>query len=127
MIDKKKFDDWVQGYLKAWKSNDPKDIEALFTPDATYLTQAFREPWRGREMIVEEWIGRADWANNPEDRWSFEYSWLAVDGDTGILDGTTKYQGRNEIYRNVWTIRLAEDGRCREFREYWIRKSDVKM
>jgi len=40
------FENWVQGYLKAWKTNQRNDIEALFTEDATYLTQAFRQPWR---------------------------------------------------------------------------------
>ena len=121
----KKFDEWVQGYLKAWKTNTKEDIAALFTEDATYLTQAFREPWAGRETIVKEWIGRADWANEPQDQWTFDYHWLAIEGDTGILEGLTTYSGRGEIFTNIWAIRLNDYGRCREFREYWIRKSDV--
>jgi ketosteroid isomerase-like protein len=126
-VNKASFEKWIQNYQKAWKSNDKADIQALFTEDATYLTQAFREPWTGRETIVKEWIGRADWSNEPKDLWSFEYKWLAIEGDIGVVDGITNYPERDEIYQNVWTIRLAEDGRCREFREYWIRKSDVKL
>lgn len=125
MIDLK-YETWIQRYLKAWKSNKPEDVEALFTEEATYLTQAFREPWRGRENIVKEWIGRADWANEPKDQWTFEYHWLAIEGDTGVVDGLTTYTGRGEVYKNIWTIRLNDDGCCKEFREYWIRKSDVQ-
>jgi len=55
------FETWVQGYLQAWKTNERKDIEALFTEEATYLTQAFREPWKGRETIVSGWLERAAW------------------------------------------------------------------
>ena len=127
MVNRSEFEKWVHGYLKAWKSNDPKDIASLFTDDSTYLTQAFREPWSGRETIVKEWIGRADWANEPKDQWTFEHKWFAIEGDTRILEGLTTYSGRDEIYTNIWTIKLVEDGRCREFREYWIRKADVKL
>jgi hypothetical protein len=116
------FDTWVQGYLTAWKSNDVKDIEALFSTDATYLTQAFREPWAGRETIVKEWIGRADWANEPKDKWTFEYEWLAVEGDTGVLGGLTDYSGRGEMFKNIWIIELDQEGRCTKFVEYWVKK-----
>ncbi len=126
MNEKKRFDEWVQGYLKAWKSNDPKDIEALFAEEATYLTQAFREPWRGRKTIVKEWLGRADWANEPKDQWIFYYKWLAIEGEIGVLDGLTTYTGRGEIFKNIWMIALDEDGRCSEFREYWIKKPEAE-
>jgi uncharacterized protein (TIGR02246 family) len=51
-MDKSLFETWVQGYIQAWETNDPGDIAALFTEDATYLTQAFREPWKGRENTL---------------------------------------------------------------------------
>lgn len=121
-VTKTDFEKWIQRYLKAWKTNDKNDIAALFTEDATYLTQAFREPWRGRENIVKEWIGRADWENEPKDEWSFDYEWLAIEGDTGVLDGLTDYSGRDEIFKNIWVIKLEGDGRCREFIEYWVKK-----
>lgn len=121
-MDRKDFDKWVQGYITAWKSNDAQDIAALFSEEATYLTQAFREPWAGRENIVKEWLGRADWTGEPQDVWTFNYHWLAIEGDTGVLDGLTDYSGRNEMFKNIWIIKLEEDGRCREFIEYWVKK-----
>ena len=39
---------WVDGYVRAWNSNDPAAIGALFTEDAAYHTEPYGEPWRGR-------------------------------------------------------------------------------
>lgn len=122
MTDKTNFESWIQGYLKAWRTNAGEDIEALFTEDAAYLTQAFREPWRGRAAILEGWLSRADFQGN----WSFDHHWLAIEGDTGMLEGLTTYHDENEAYANIWVIKLAADGRCYEFREHWVRRSDVQ-
>lgn len=121
-MNKQALDSWVQGYLKAWRSNARADIEALFTEDAIYLTQAFRQPWRGLAVIVEGWLSRADFENN----WSFDYHWVAIEGDTGVLEGVTTYHNENETYANIWTIKLVADGRCYEYREHWVRRSDVQ-
>ncbi len=125
-MDHKDFDAWIQGYLKAWGSNQEADIAALFSVDATYLTQAFREPWQGREAIVKKWLERADLSDKLEDKWSFEYHWWAIESDTGVLEGVTQYpnRGGGEIYHNTWVVRLDAEGRCREFKEFWVRKPE---
>jgi uncharacterized protein (TIGR02246 family) len=52
---------WVDAYKRAWISNDADDIAAIFTDDAVY---EFRpndpEPWRGRDEIVQGWVGEPD-------------------------------------------------------------------
>lgn len=116
------FETWVQGYLMAWKTNERKDIEALFTEEATYLTQAFREPWRGRETIVSGWLERAGW----QGKWDFDYMWVALEGNVGVLEGVTTYHTQGTAYSNIWVIVLEEDGRCREFRETWVKKRKAK-
>lgn len=115
-MDKKLFKDWIEGYLKAWTSNDPDDIAALFSEDADYYTLPFREPWARREAIIKGWIARDDQPGT----WQFEYDWLAIEGDTGVLRSLTKY-GKS-TYSNIWLIKLNKDGRCHEFREWWVKK-----
>ena len=110
----------MAGYLKAWRSNVPEDIRALFTEDAEYYTQAFREPWRGIDAIIEGWIGRDDQPGT----WDFEHQWLAVEGDNGVLEGLTVYTERRESYANIWLIRLDEEGQCYEFRKWWVKKGE---
>ena len=114
------FDTWVQGYLACWKSNDPEQIGALFAEDAKYYTQAFREPWAGRQTIVDGWVGRADW----QGEWDFAYRWVAIEGDTGVLEGVTTYHTQGTAYHNVWFITLDGEGRCTEFKETWVQKPE---
>jgi uncharacterized protein (TIGR02246 family) len=105
---------WIDGYLRAWNSNDPADIGALFTEDAAYYTEPFRPPWRGRDRIVESWLDRKDQPGET----TFEWRPVAVTADVAVIDGTTRYPG--STYSNLWVIRLDADGRCREFTEWWM-------
>ncbi|HKY78744.1 MAG TPA: nuclear transport factor 2 family protein [Anaerolineales bacterium] len=113
------FETWLAGYLQAWKSNKPQEIAKLFTEDALYSTGPFDDPWIGQEAIIDGWVGIGD---RPED-WTFEYEVLAVDGDLGVMHGTTVYKEAG-TFSNIWLIRLAKDGRCKEFREWFVRKRD---
>ena len=107
---------WVEGYIRAWESNDPGDIGGLFTDDARYFTAPFREPWRGREAIVAGWLDHKD---EPGD-YTFRFDVLAAAGDLGFVRGWTKYTEPPANYSNLWVIRLTPEGRCAEFTEWWM-------
>jgi uncharacterized protein (TIGR02246 family) len=51
---------WIDGYVRAWNSNDPADIRALFTQDAAYFSEPYSRPWRGQDEIVRQWLDRRD-------------------------------------------------------------------
>ena len=105
--------DWVAGYLRAWKSNDPTEIGALFAEKAEYRFDAFTDPVVGREAIVAEWLRRQDAA----DSWTFEHDVVATEGDLVIVEGVTRYaDGR--VYSNLWLIRLAADKTATSFTEW---------
>ena len=108
--------DWLAGYERAWASNDPDEIRALFTPDALYYTAPFREPWRGRQEIVDGWLERKDEPGG----WTFEWQPLVETPELAIVTGTTTYSGAEGTYSNLWVIQLNEDGRCSEFTEWWM-------
>jgi len=105
---------WLKGYITAWGSNDPEDIGRLFTDDARYYTAPHREPWRGRDGIVEGWLEHKD-----VDGWRFRYEILAIADGLAFVRGWTEYADHPD-YNNLWVIRLAEDGRCSEFTEWWM-------
>jgi hypothetical protein len=108
---------WVDAYVRAWNSNDPQDIGALFADDATYRTEPFAEPWSGRAEIVERWLERKDEPGNSE----FVWKPLAAAEDVAIVEGTTRYREPPDTYSNLWVIRLDADGRSREFTEWWMK------
>ena len=112
---------WIDGYMRAWNSNDPDDIGALFTDDAAYYTAPFREPWRGRAGVVAGWLDRKD---EPGET-SFTWRPLVVTDDVSIIEGTTTYP--DETFSNLWVIRFGEDGRCREFTEWWMEQTKTEL
>jgi SnoaL-like domain len=111
---------WIDGYVRAWSSNDPGEIGALFTDDAAYYNEPYATPHRGRQAIVEDWLGRRDEPGQASFRW-----WpLAVTDELAVVQGETVYHQLRRTYSNLWVIRLAADGRCREFTEWWMRQPD---
>ena len=110
---------WMEGYLRAWESNQPDDIRALFTEDAQYFSEPWQPPWSGHEEIVNGWISRDDQPGT----WTFEWSPLVSTPELSIVQGTTEYT-KGTTYSNLWVIRLAPDGRAREFTEWWMDQSD---
>ncbi|MEO8638599.1 MAG: nuclear transport factor 2 family protein [Chloroflexota bacterium] len=119
-MDRSEVERWLAGYRRAWKTDDPQDIAALFTEDAIYAPRPFGKRWEGREEIVANWIELGDSKN----QWRYESEVVAIEGDTGVVRGLTTYAAHDEepeeVYSNIWVIRLATDGRAREFTEWWV-------
>ena len=113
------FEAWVAGYVRAWETNDPAAIGALFANDALYYTAPFRDPWRGRDVIVADWLERKDEAGT----WTFRHEIIAVAGDLGFVRGWTHYTDPPTAFSNLWIVRLAPDGRCVEFTEWWMEEA----
>src|SRR3712207_2263513 len=99
---------WMQGYLRAWTSNAPDDIRALFTEDAKYFTDPWGTPWQGREGIVKAWIARGDGQGS----WEFTWSPVAITDEVAVVQGETRYAS-GTVYSNLWIIRLDRDGLAR--------------
>lgn len=109
---------WLDAYVDAWRSYDPTAIAALFSDDATYAYQPYREPVRGRDAIVADWLESPDAAGS----WDASYEAYAADGDRAVAVGQSKYFENGKLttlYYNVWLLRFDADGRCTEFVEYW--------
>lgn len=117
-MDPKDVEAWVDRYVEAWRTNNPEDIGRLFTDDAAYFTAPFRDPWTGRDAIVEGWVDRKD----DPGTWSFRSEVLAIADDLAFVQGQTDYSHDAKSYSNLWIIRLT-DGRCSQFTEWWMEHS----
>ncbi|MBN9238127.1 MAG: hypothetical protein BGO97_00480 [Micrococcales bacterium 70-64] len=107
---------WVDLYRAAWLSNDPDDIRAAFAEDAEYRDGPNSEPWVGHADIVERWLAQQD---APGDT-TFEWQPVALEADTAVIRCLTTYPGR--VFDNLWVLRLADDGRAREFTDWYIER-----
>jgi ketosteroid isomerase-like protein len=115
-------DRWLQRYVEAWVDYDRAWIADLFTEDAEYRYHPYDDPVRGRDAIVESWF------EDPDEPGSFDagYRTVAVDGDVAVAVGTSSYRGGagsvDRIYDNCFVMRFADDGRCREFTEWYMER-----
>jgi hypothetical protein len=114
MTDLDRLTRWINGYVRAWNSNEPSEIGALFAEGAVYRTAPFDPPWQGRDRIIENWLERRD---DPGET-SFRWQPVAVTDEVAVVSGTTIYP--EQVFSNLWLIRLDPDGRCREFTEWWM-------
>jgi hypothetical protein len=110
---------WVDRYVRAWESNGPTAIGDLFAEQALYYPAPDTEPWRDRDGIVAGWLERKDEPGT----WDFRYQLLAVTADLAFVRGWTHYVEPPTDFSNLWVIRFDAAGRCVEFTEWWMERS----
>ena len=122
-MDHPTFRSWLDRYIDAWRLLDPLAIGDLFSTDVRYAFDPFGEAVVGRAAVVASWLAEPDEPGS----WEADYEVLAVDGETFVAHGRTRYltDDRSAVDRefaNVFVCRFDDEGRCREFTEYYMRK-----
>jgi hypothetical protein len=124
-------DRWLAEYIGAWKTYDRDQIAQLFTEGIAYRYHPYDDPIEGRDEVIKAWLAEGD---HPEagtrdelGTYDAEYSAVAVDGDTAVATGWSSYKDSADgpvarTYDNCFVMRFAEDGRCREFTEWFIKR-----
>jgi ketosteroid isomerase-like protein len=107
-------DAWIAAYERAWRSPGVGALSALFAEDATYRMSPYEEPATGLEAIAALWERERE---GPDEAFEMSYEIVAVEGDTAVARIEVKY-GTGTEYRDLWIVRFADDGRCREFEEW---------
>jgi uncharacterized protein (TIGR02246 family) len=116
--------DWLDRYINAWRANDREPIAALFTDDVVYRFAPFSESHvrRGIDAVVDEWLREPD----PPASWEAQYEPFAVDGDRAVARGWSRYFATEadpeRTYHNVFLLQFADDGRCADFIELYMRE-----
>jgi hypothetical protein len=96
-----------------------------------YRYHPYDEPIVGRDAVVASWIGELEAADasirDAPGTYDAEYSPVAVDGDTVVATGTSRYRDEPggpivRTYENCFVMRFDSEGRCREFTEYYLRR-----
>jgi ketosteroid isomerase-like protein len=122
---------WLEKYVEAWRTYDRDRIAALFADDVEYRYHPYDEPVRGREAVIEAWLGEGEHegasTRDPEGTYDASYEPVAVDGDVAVATGSSTYFERpggpvEKIYDNCYVMRFDGDGRCREFTEWFIKR-----
>lgn len=129
-MDRQHFQNWLDGYVEAWKTYDPDKIATLFADDVEYRyhpNDQGDDVLHGRAAVVANWLENKD----PEGTVDAKYSPLAIDGDTYVAHGHSDYFDGpggplRDQYFNVYECRFNDKGECTLFIEYWIQNRDFR-
>jgi ketosteroid isomerase-like protein len=130
-MDRNTAEDWLDRYVDAWRSYDPADVSALFSEDVAYRYHPYDDPIVGRDAVVASWLGEggSDDASTRDAPGTYEAKYLpvAVDGDIVVAIGTSSYREPPggpvvRTYDNCFVMRFDDEGRCRDFTEYYLRR-----
>jgi len=122
---------WLDRYLAAWKSYDPEDIADLFSDDVRYRYYPHAAWIVGRDAVVASWLAEdTDTQGSTRDEpgtYDAAYAPVAVDGEVVVATGSSTYTdvpdgAVTRVFDNCFVMRFDEEGRCREFTEYYTKR-----
>jgi ketosteroid isomerase-like protein len=113
--------EWLGHYIDVWKSGDDSRIAELFSDDAVYYADPFAAALHGIAEIAELWGISGD----PPDAFEAHYEPLTISGDLAIATGFSRYFDASgsrieREYGNIFVLHFAPDGRCNEYREWYM-------
>lgn len=110
--------EWAERYARAWEDADEDAAAELFSEDATYRSNIFEDPHRGREGIRSYWRQVTSTQSNirvrvgrpliDEDRVALEW-WTTMDNE-----------GAPVTLPGCLLLRFGEDGLCHTLHEYYL-------
>jgi hypothetical protein len=130
-MDHARAQEWLERYVAAWKSYDAVDIAALFSHDVSYRYYSYADPVVGREAVVASWLGggeeETESSRDAPGTYDASYAPVAVEGDVVVATGTTTYVAEpggptTRVYDNCFVMRFDDEGRCREFTEFYTKR-----
>ena len=110
---------WLAGYEAAWRAPGTEGLAGLFTGDAGYLQSPYEQPVTGLDAIRRMWEAERQ---GPDEVFILVNDILAVDGPVAVVRAEVRYgEPARQEYRDLWVIRLDDDGLCTWFEEwpYW--------
>lgn len=107
---------WVVAYEQAWRAAGIEGLADLFTEDASYRMSPYEEPAIGLGRIGELWERER---KGHDEQFEMQREIVAVEADTAVIRVEVQYGPPDRSqYRDLWVVRFAADGRCREFEEW---------
>jgi SnoaL-like domain len=107
---------WVTAYEQAWRTAGTGGLADLFTEDATYRMSPYEDPAVGLGRIGELWERERQ---GSDEEFEMQHEIVAVEADTAVIRVEVQYGPPSRSrYRDLWIVRFAADGRCREFEEW---------
>ncbi|MGH3190282.1 MAG: YybH family protein [Streptosporangiaceae bacterium] len=116
MTDRATVSRWLARYEAAWRAAGTEGLPGIFTDDASYRQSPYMEPIVGLDAIRRMWEEERE---GPDEVFTLATQIVAVDGAMAVVRAEVGYSDPvSQEYRDLWLIRLGEDGRCSWFEEW---------
>jgi ketosteroid isomerase-like protein len=116
MTDRQAVSQWIAEYETAWRTPGTAILAQLFTDDAGYLRSPYEQPIVGLQAIGRMWEAERE---GPDEAFSMSAQVLAVEGEVAVVRAEVSYGDPvSQEYRDIWVLRLRDDGRCSWFEEW---------
>jgi uncharacterized protein (TIGR02246 family) len=116
MTDRAAVSRWLASYEAAWRAPGTEGLAGVFADDASYLRSPYMEPVVGLDAIRRMWEQERE---GPDEVFTLATQIVAVDGPMAVVRAEVGYGDPvSQEYRDLWLIRLGEDGRCSWFEEW---------
>jgi ketosteroid isomerase-like protein len=124
MTDRVRVSGWVDRYERAWRAPGTAALRELFTDDATYQLAPYDAPIRGIDEIARMWERERE---GPDEAFTMRSEIVAVEDDVAVVRVEVRYGPPEREYRDLWVLRLSDDGRCSAFEEwpFWPQRERV--
>lgn len=118
-------EEWAERYARAWEEADDNAVGALFTEDATYRSDPFKEPYKGRDGIRRYWREVTATQANVEVAVGRT---LAIESRALVEWWTQMDSGGTPVtLPGALILDFDERGLCRALREYWNLEIGTRM
>lgn len=115
-MDRARVEAWIEAYELAWRTPGVEALGELFTADASYSQGPYQDPVVGLPAIGRMWEAQRD---GPDEVFRMDTEVVAVDGDTAVVRAEVWYGDPvTQEYRDLWVVRLDDEGRCTWFEEW---------
>jgi uncharacterized protein (TIGR02246 family) len=110
-------EEWARRYARAWEEADAEAAAALFTEDATYRSDPFGEPHRGREGVRAYWRD----VTASQAKVVVDVGRILADGNRVLVEWWTQMDsdGTPVTLPGALILDFDEAGLCRALREYY--------
>ena len=109
--------EWIESYRLAWENADADAAAGLFTEDATYRSNPFRPPHRGRDAIRAYWTSATESQSNVK----VTMGRPVTDGRKVVVEWWTEMDddGSPLTLPGALILDFNEQGLCTALREYY--------
>lgn len=109
--------EWVESYRLAWENRDPAAAASLFSDDATYRSNIFEDPYRGRDGVEGYW--RSVTTSQSDVR--VEMGQPFADGSRVAVEFWTNMSvdGEDVTLPGCLLLDFTDEWLCSGLREYW--------